>query len=397
MEEVPFEDRHVPRVEVDWDRSAWWWYPLTRAVHPALRMTSLAVSVLAVLLIRWGWQLGSQMFLDADRVTALDPLGRSWPFPILVDLYRHVTAYLQSIQQLTLGDLAFITFQMLWITLIAAMLGGVQTRRAAIELGQRTIATWSDTLAIVFSRVLGYLWATGMHFVAIGLILIPVFIVGAIGRLGSAGESISGVLLLLLLPLVFGLGRFVVSAVVCFPLNVAAISIEKDADAFEGFSRSNAYVFQRPVALVICAAILILVGFVGEYLLYLTLTGGWWLMQQTYSTTSGIQTSTYITAGESAIGWLLASFEFSYFWSATAATYLILRKSVDGAELDQIAGLEDPIAESLPEIPASPQEAAQASDSANDQSKASDDNPAAEESNTQQSSATESGEDTKPE
>ncbi|HBE71419.1 MAG TPA: hypothetical protein DDW52_25010 [Planctomycetaceae bacterium] len=366
MEEVPFEDRHVPRTEIDWDRSAWWWYPLTRAVHPALRMTSLVVSVAAVLLIRLGWQLGSQMFLDAERVTALEPLGRSWPFPILVDLYRHVTAYLQSIQQLTLGDLAFITFQMLWITLVAAMLGGVLARRGAIELGQRTIATWSDSLRIVFSRVAGYIWATGMHFVAIGLMLIPVLIVGGIGRLGSIGESISGVMLLILLPLVFGLGRFVVSAVVCFPLNVAAISLEKDADAFEGFSRSNAYVFQRPVALVICAALLILVGFVGEYLLYLTLTGGWWLMQQTYSTTSGVQASAYIDAGHEAIGWLLASFEFSYFWAATAATYLILRKSVDGAELDQISGLENPIAESLPEIPASPQTAAEKTPVTND-------------------------------
>jgi hypothetical protein len=57
-------------------------------------------------------------------------------------------------------------------------------------------------------------------------------------------------------------------------------------------------------------------------------------------------------------GWLtrllIASYWFSYLWSATAAVYLILRRSVDNTDLDEIdfalAGEEV----SLPELPAAP-------------------------------------------
>ena len=47
MEEIPFEDRYVPKTEIDWDRSLWWWYPLTRAVHPAMRVTAIVTSAIA--------------------------------------------------------------------------------------------------------------------------------------------------------------------------------------------------------------------------------------------------------------------------------------------------------------------------------------------------------------
>ncbi len=72
MDEVPFEDRHVPRVEVDWDRSAWWWYPLTRVIHPAVRMTALAVSLIALWIAVGGIVLGDWLFhprWDAELVT----------------------------------------------------------------------------------------------------------------------------------------------------------------------------------------------------------------------------------------------------------------------------------------------------------------------------------------
>ncbi|MEZ6079991.1 MAG: hypothetical protein R3C56_31245 [Pirellulaceae bacterium] len=65
MEEVPFEDRDVPRVEIDWERSAWWWYPVTRAIAPAVRMNALAVSLIALLLSMAGLQLGERLFSPA--------------------------------------------------------------------------------------------------------------------------------------------------------------------------------------------------------------------------------------------------------------------------------------------------------------------------------------------
>src|SRR5690606_31864204 len=65
MEEVPFEDRHVPRVEIDWERSAWWWYPISRALGPAVRMNALAIGLIALLLSMAGLQLGERLFSPA--------------------------------------------------------------------------------------------------------------------------------------------------------------------------------------------------------------------------------------------------------------------------------------------------------------------------------------------
>ena len=62
MEEVPFEDRVVPKAEIDWERSAWWWIPLTRSVHPAIKLSSLVGSLIAVGLAQAGVRFAGLLF-----------------------------------------------------------------------------------------------------------------------------------------------------------------------------------------------------------------------------------------------------------------------------------------------------------------------------------------------
>ena len=71
MEEVPFEDRHVARTEVEWERSAWWWIPLTRSVQPAIKMTALVVSLLAVWLTYIG-VLGAKLLFQPRSLDGTD-------------------------------------------------------------------------------------------------------------------------------------------------------------------------------------------------------------------------------------------------------------------------------------------------------------------------------------
>lgn len=357
MEEVPFEDRHVPRAEIDWERSAWWWYPLTRAIHPALRMNALVVALIAILLAVAGVRLGLRVF-DA----AWEPV---WVHPSPTAGFRlHVldwaTALLQSLfsfQQFGLRELAFSTFALLWLTLVFALLGGVLARRSLVELGERTVAAWGESCRIVFSRWHSFLWSTGMHLVGLLLLLIPILILGAVSRLGSGGAHIGGVLLLLMFPLVFAVGRFALGAIVCFPLSVCAIAAERKADAFEGFSRSYAYFFQRPVLACLCALILVIVGAVGEQLVYWIVTLGWSLMGGAYRLSGGAELSAstkYLAAGDWLAAALIAAYWFSYFWSASAAVYLILRKSVDSTELYELDHRQSPHEQTLPEIPPPP-------------------------------------------
>jgi hypothetical protein len=400
MEEIPFEDRFVPKAEVDWDRSLWWWHPLTRAVHPAMRVTALATSAIAVLVIQLGLAIGNWLFgprfVEGFESWNVRVFGSVPLAPIEVGQSQLFTA-------LGLREIGYLTFCLLWLTAVLGFFGGILSRRAAVELGQRTIAPWGETLRIVGSRMFSYLWVTGMHLVAIAALLFVPFLLGLIARLGPLA-IVAGVLLIVLFPLVLGVGRLVLSMFVCYPLAVTAISCERNADAFEGFSRSNNYFFQRPVVTVLCAIALLGVGLVGYLIVFWLLLAGWHWVRDAFlsgagytvleliegpatvvvapvtpdslsgaagAASSGLSGAAVAPAtGEISLqatrvlqwvlvgGWLtrllIASYWFSYMWSATAAVYLILRRSVDNTDLDEIdfalAGEEV----SLPELPAAP-------------------------------------------
>lgn len=366
MEEVPFEDRHVPRVEIDWDRSAWWWYPLSRAIQPAVRMLSLAVSLVALLVAGSGSWLGAWLFnprWDAEAFASLTSFQAFSDFPggwLGTSIFGWLGALpgaFFSFEEFGLSELAFSLFLGLWLFTTSALFGAVIARRAAVELGQRTVATWSESLRIVGSRWQSYFWATGMHAVGLALLLAPFAVLGLLSRLGTPGAIIAGVLLLLLFPAVFGIGRFALSAIVCFPLSVCAISVEKKADAFEGFSRSNAYFFQRPVLGAVCVLLLMLFGIVGEQIVYWTLYLGWNLVRATFNAAGNESAMAFVAMGTWLQLSLIAAYWFSYFWSASAAVYLILRRSVDNCELDVMETFESELELSLPNIPTASQPA----------------------------------------
>lgn len=365
MKEVAFEDRTVPLTEIDWDRSAWWWIPITRVVQPAVRMTSLAISLIALLVAYGGFQLAQWMFapswsLQLVNVARPTPEKSLFLSSQVIDWYRFASTHLIVIESFGLRELAFVTFMLLWLTLTFGLLGGVIARRGAVELGGRTIAPWGESLYIVFSRWRSFLWATGMHFIGIAVISLPFVILGLISRGGSIGGAIAGVLMLCCFPLVFSLGRFALSLVLCFPLSVVAIGVENKGDAFEGFSRSNAYVFQRPVVVVLCSLLLLLCGLVGEQLVYWTVSAGWWALQSMFSVGAGELSSVsnqYFMYGDWLAESLINSYWFSFFWCAASAVYLIVRRAVDHTELDEIDSLESEVEESLPEIPSSSQAA----------------------------------------
>ena len=393
MEEIPFEDRYVPKTEMDWERSLWWWYLLPRAVPPAMRVHALATSALALLVIQLGLGIGNWLF--APRfVEGFD----NWYIRSFgsVPLASIEVGQSQLFAVLGIREIAYLTFCLLWLTAVLGFFGGLLSRRAAVELGQRTIAPWGETLRIVVSRMFSYMWVTGMQLVTIAVLLLLPFLLGLIARLGPLAV-VAGLLLILLFPLVILIGRLVLSMFVCYPLAVTAISCERNADAFEGFSRSNNYFFQRPVVTALCIAALVAFGAVGYWIVYWLLMAGWHWMRDAFLSGAGYtvveliegpdsvtaRAATAASAGSTATatasvpattgiglqatrilywilvgGWLtrllIASYVFSYFWSATAAVYLILRRSVDNTDLDEI---DSPLAGepvSLPELPSPP-------------------------------------------
>lgn len=366
MEETPFEDRHVPRAEIEWTRSVWWWRPLTRAVHPAIKVTTLFLGLAAIWIAKLGLMLGVRIFQpkSVDGSAWVEPLRLTSEFEFPSGVFTSpiagwLWAVLQSLLSLQVGiqELAFLTFAGLWLSLVVSLAGGLLSRRAMVELGQQTIAPWGETCKIVFSRWLGFLWLTGMHFVGLLALLIPIAVLGGVSRLGNPGAHIAGVLLIIMFPLAFAVGRMMMSLVFCYPLGVCAIAAEKKADAFEGFSRSNAYLFQRPVLAVACALLLAAIGLVGEQLVMWTLTFGWGAIRSVFFYFGGAvqaASDTYVKIGNQLTVELLVAYWFSFFWAAAACVYLILRRSVDSTDIHELDSIEHPVASTLPEIPTTP-------------------------------------------
>jgi hypothetical protein len=196
---------------------------------------------------------------------------------------------------------------------------------------------------------------------------------------------VAGGLLILFFPLAIVVGRLVLSMFVCFPLAVTAIGCERNADAFEGFSRSNSYLFQRPIVAALSIAALAGIGIVGYLIVFWLLLAGWHWVRDAFLAGAGY-TVTDLIGGEAVVlesatpatatpglqavrimrwvlvgGWitrlLIAAYWFSFFWAATASVYLILRRSVDNTDLDEIDSPYAGEAVDLPELPAAPRAA----------------------------------------
>ena len=397
MEEVPFDDRRVPRAEVDWERSLWWWYPLTRSIHPAMRLTSLLVAAITLLLSQVGIGLSHQLFeprwsqglvqlwqlseLQSVSTNALSVISDSsavhssgigfWAgFIVNGQALLNYAAQGNVFSVFGLREVAYVSFMAIWLSTTLSIGGGILARRAVVELGQRTIAPWSSTVRLVASRWTGYLWAAGMSLVGIVVLMsIPLFL-GVIARASWLAPVAGCLLLLLYIPIVASSGRILFSAIVCYPFSVCAISTERKADAFEGFSRSNAYLFQRPIVVAILSAALIAVGWVGYQMLFWIMAGGWYVTRDCFLLGAGIGTEQLADYSQSAraasvVTWIiygtwltslfLVAYKFSFFWSATAAVYLIVRRCVDNTELDDIDSQEPGNEIPLPPVPPPPQ------------------------------------------
>ncbi len=115
---------------------------------------------------------------------------------------------------------------------------------------------------------------------------------------------------------------------------------EKKADAFDGVSRSAAYVFQRPVLLILLVAVFELIHFGGGGVFSMLMTTGHQLVTNALESGAG-QTLRPSDGGTTwvfhiVLPLLLTSFSVSFFWCSQAIAYLIIRKDVDHAEYDLV-------------------------------------------------------------
>jgi hypothetical protein len=285
----------------------------------------------------------------------------------------------------------------LWTVVAWAVFGGAITRIAAVQAARGEKIGWTEALRFTGKRLLSYVSAPIFPMLFLFALLVLLVIFGFLVLIPFVGDFVAG--FLWVGPLVLGLIMAVVLVgLVGWPLMSATISAE-GTDSWEAVSRSYSYVYQKPwhyiwyslVAICYGAVLVFFVGFMGSLMVYLAKWGvastpgiekanrdpsflfvyapdsfGWRpLLLQGVTTDQGPVVSggqinpnaykaytdtfhwwNYVAAGLIAfwlglIFLLILGFGYSYFWSAGTLIYLLMRRNVDAAELDEVYLEED--------------------------------------------------------
>ena len=341
----------VPRVTVDWYRSIPWWRLLSQSVSIGWRASHLMLAGLAMWVTLFGWQLGEWAFAPegieslplstvVDRMPAMVGRVGSW-----IESASHSKA---GFDWMTLRRTAYWLFGILWTIGVWSFAGGLLARRSLMEMGIRSSVGWGPSCRLVCRRWLSMVWGISMPLAAIfGLALFP-FALGIIARMGVIGQ---GMALLLMLPAMFlaiGIGWCAAITGLGFPLSICAITAEKNADAFDGISRSAAYVFQRPMTFLMILILACGLGWLGDWVIQIVLGCGEKVVWSAFSIGLGgdIQErlpseqrpflSFLLGLSESVVPTLRTAFLCSFFWSAAAAAYLTLRWEIDHTDFDEL-------------------------------------------------------------
>jgi hypothetical protein len=279
-----------------------------------------------------------------------------------------------------------------------AFFGAAITRMAAVEVARNEKISPLDAIRFVGRRYLSYALAPIFPLILIAVFVVLLIVYGLLHMIPGLGDIvIDGIFWWLAIILGLAMACFLVG-LVSWPLMITTISTE-DEEGFNAFARAYSYLLQAPwhylwysvVALAYGAVVVFFVGFMGSLAVYLASWGvnkgtfvqsrnpsylfvyaptsfGWRdLLLQGASVEEGggqvvqegqINPKEYalyvgelhlwnqIGAGLVAI-WLalffllVLGFGYSFFWTECSIIYLLLRKHVDDAELDEVYFEED--------------------------------------------------------
>lgn len=319
-------------------------------------------------------------------------------FPVMVEpLVKLVRPIIYFFDPRAGGFAKFYFFLvMIWTVITWAIFGGAITRIAAVQAARGEKIGMSEALRFTIKRLSSFVMAPLFPVcLLIGLILLTI-IFGYFVMIPFVGDFIAGFMWVGML--VLGLIMAVVLVgLVGWPLMSATISAE-GTDSWEAVSRSYSYVYQKPwyyiwnslVAICYGAILVFFVGFMGSLTAYLSKWGvahtpgiekanrepsflfvytpqsfGWRALLMQGAKVDGAEVVqdgridpalydkylrdfhwwNHVAAGLMAI-WLgllfmlILGFGYSYFWTAGTLIYLLMRRSVDAAELDEVY-LED--------------------------------------------------------
>ena len=281
----------------------------------------------------------------------------------------------------------------LWALAVWAFFGGAISRIAAVQAARQEKISVREAVRFTARRYLSYFSAPVFPILFVAALLLLLVVFGLFVEIPVVGELIAG--LLYPVPLVIALAMaVVVIGLISWPLMTAAISAE-GTDSWEAVSRSYSYLYQAPwhfiwyvlVALAYGAVVVFFVSLLGSLTVYLSKWGlsqapgcdyfnrnpsflyvyapesyGWrnLMLQGTVDNgslltdgaavndkaletyVSGFKWYNKLGAFLVSVLWLglvlmlVIGFAYSFFWTAATLIYLLMRRHVDDADLDEV-------------------------------------------------------------
>ena len=265
--------------------------------------------------------------------------------------------------QTPLRAVACVLLSGVWAAMVWAFFGAAICRSVAVQWAADERIGCGAALRFAVRKWTSFCAAPLMPIAGVLVLAFLILMLGWIMRV-NVGLVVAGVIWPLVLVLGFIMAVLLVGALLGWPLMWGAISAE-GSDAFDALSRSYAYTFQRPLHYLFYVAVAGAIGWLGWLLVQNFAAGVIWLGYWAAGWGCGAERiASILGGGEPLTGlgqigavlihfWtgcvklLAVGFLFSYFWSASTIVYMLLRRDVDHAELDEVfldADLSEPTA-----------------------------------------------------
>lgn len=273
----------------------------------------------------------------------------------------------------------------IWAIVVWALFGGAISRIAALHLTRGETPGPLLALQETFQKWNALIGAPLIPLIGSALLAMPMVLVGFMLRADFMALVI-GLSWIFIIVWGFVLAILLLGLLIGWPLMWATVSVER-TDAFDGVSRCYAYVYQRPLHLMLYLVLAIALGWVGQvgvtYFAMAAASLGEWairwgagrerlaalLVPVAAANLTGVESPVaesmtgLMASGAAGIRFwkatlqlAVASYALAYLWSAAVGVYLLLRRQVDATEMDEVV-TEEGVDESrygLPPLHADP-------------------------------------------
>lgn len=282
------------------------------------------------------------------------PLGPAPPTPIVDSFSYYASPFVGLFQAPDLWSALFFLSGILWTVLIWTVPAAVISRMAVVRLARDEFVDFHDALQFGMSRCASYMAAPLLPVLGAGFFAVLMMLLGLIMSIPYVGPVLGAIMWIFVLLGGLIMALLLLGVAVGWPLMWATISAE-GSDMFDAISRTFAYVYHRPLAYLFYVAVATVLGL------------GAWLLVWAFSETiiylgrecvdigylGNLSSVMAASPGDDAAptltitGWIIFvweyvvrlaanAFSFTYFWTAAAAIYLLLRQDVDQMELDEV-------------------------------------------------------------